>query len=147
MAPVSGWASSPLKEIVAPRLVFQADPIEGIGGRKRTVRKPGDDPPILSLPGVGPATGPCICAYFGDGSRFDSAKKAANYVDITGSNWSSGTMSQSRRAISKEGPAPLRLAFYQAGSVARSMAPQQAAFYYRLMTEHGRSPVGWFAPH
>lgn len=43
----------------------------------------GDDPLILSLPGVGPATGPCIRAYFGDGSGFDCAKKAANYVGIT----------------------------------------------------------------
>jgi transposase len=43
----------------------------------------GDDPLILSLPGVGPATGPCIRAYFGDGSGFDSAKKAANYVGMT----------------------------------------------------------------
>jgi hypothetical protein len=31
----------------------------------------------------------------------------------------------------------LRLAFYQAGSVARTTDPQLAAFYYRLMTEHG----------
>lgn len=46
-------------------------------------------------------------------------------------------MNQPRRAISKEGPAPLRLAFYQAGSVARTMDPQLAAFYHRLMTEHG----------
>jgi transposase len=35
------------------------------------------DPLILSLPGVSPATGACIRAYFGDGSGFDSAKKAA----------------------------------------------------------------------
>jgi hypothetical protein len=81
--------------------------------------------------------GPCIRAYFGDGSGFDSAKKAANYVGTTPSNWSSGTMNQSRRAISKEGPAPLRLAFFQSGSFARTMDPQLAAFYYRLMTEHG----------
>jgi transposase len=51
-----------------------------------------NDPLILSLPGVGPATGPCLRAYLGDGSEFDSAKKAANYVGITPSNWSSGTM-------------------------------------------------------
>src|SRR6478752_818355 len=72
-----------------------------------------------------------------DGSGFDSAKKAANYVGIAPSKWCSGTMNQSRRAISNEGPAPLRLAFYQAGSVARTMDPQLAAFYHRLMTEHG----------
>ncbi|WP_373461831.1 transposase [Arthrobacter sp. V4I6] len=32
---------------------------------------------------MGPANGPCIRAYVGDGSRFDSAKKAADYVGIT----------------------------------------------------------------
>ena len=88
---------------------------------------------------------------FGDVSGFNSTKKAANYVGITPSNWSSGTMNKPRRAISKEGPAPLRLAFYQAGSVARTMHPQLAAFYHRLMTEHGHghtqpqslSPGNW----
>ena len=35
MVPVFGWASWPVKDIVAPWPVFQADPIEGIGGRKR----------------------------------------------------------------------------------------------------------------
>lgn len=47
----------------------------------------GDDPLVLSLPGVGPATGACIRAYFGDGSGFDNAKKAANYVGITPTNY------------------------------------------------------------
>ena len=56
----------------------------------------GDDPLVLSLPGVCPATGASIRAYFGDGSGFDSAKKAANYVGITPSTWSSGTMNQPR---------------------------------------------------
>lgn len=51
--------------------------------RQRWEHLYGDDPLILSLPCVGPATGPCIRAYFGDGSGFDSAKKAANYVGIT----------------------------------------------------------------
>ena len=88
---------------------------------------------------MGRSTGPCLRAYFSDGSEFDSAKKAANYVGTTPSNWSSGMMNQPRRAISKEGPAPLRLAFYQAGSIARTMDPQLAAFYHRLMTEHGHS--------
>lgn len=46
-------------------------------------------------------------------------------------------MNQPRRVISKEGPAPLGLAFYQAASVARTTDPQLAAFYHRLMTEGG----------
>nr|WP_275329862.1 transposase [Mycolicibacillus koreensis] len=56
-------------------------------------------------------------SFLGDGSRFSSAKKAASYVGITPSTWSSGTMSQPRRAISKEGPAPLRLALFQAAGI------------------------------
>ncbi|WP_420873084.1 transposase [Mycolicibacillus koreensis] len=36
---------------------------------------------------------------------------------MTPSTWSSGTMSQPRRAISKEGPAPLRLALFQAAGI------------------------------
>jgi hypothetical protein len=43
-------------------------------------------------------------------------------------------MNRPRRAISKEGPAPLYLAFYQAGSVARTVHPQLAASYHRLKT-------------
>jgi hypothetical protein len=40
---------------------------------------------------------------------------------MTPSNWSSGTVDHSGRAITKEGPAVLRLAFYQAANVARGL--------------------------
>jgi hypothetical protein len=68
---------------------------------------------------------------------FTSAKAAASYVGLNPSTWSSGTVSQPSRAITKEGPAVLRLAFFQAANGARRTDPQLAAFYYRLMTEHG----------
>jgi Transposase IS116/IS110/IS902 family len=58
-------------------------------------------------------------------------------VGITPSNWSSGTVTQPSRAITKEGPAVLRLAFYLAGNAARRVDPQLAALYYRLMVERG----------
>ena len=68
------------------------------------------------------------------------------------STWSSGTVSQPSRAITKEGPAVLRLAFFQAAN-ARPAAQIRSspAFYHRLMTEHGhchtqatsRSPGNW----
>ena len=64
-------------------------------------------------------TAPTVRAYLGDGSGFPTAKAAASYVGITPSNWSSGTVPQPTRAISKEGPAALRLAFYQAANAAR----------------------------
>jgi transposase len=97
----------------------------------------GEDELLLSLPGMGPVTAPTVRAFLGDGTGFGSAKQAAAYVGLTPSTWSSGTVHQPRRAISKEGPALLRLAFYQAGNVARSLDPQLAAFYRQLMTERG----------
>lgn len=100
-------------------------------------RRYGDDPLLLSVPGMGPVTAPTVRAFLGDGSAFTSAQRAASYVGITPSNWSSGTVSQPSRAITKEGPAVLRLAFFQAANAARRSDPQLAAFYYRLMTERG----------
>jgi hypothetical protein len=44
---------------------------------------------------------------------------------------------QPSRAITREGPAVLRLACYQAANTARTVDPQLAAIYYRLMTERG----------
>ncbi|MCA1709754.1 MAG: transposase, partial [Actinobacteria bacterium] len=54
--------------------------------------------------------------FLADGATFHSAKHAASYVGLAPSNWSSGTVTQPSRAITKEGPAVLRLAFYQAGN-------------------------------
>jgi len=97
----------------------------------------GDDGLLHSVPGIGPATGPTIRAFLGDGSMFDTGKQAACYAGIVPSNWSSGTVVQPSRAITKEGPAVLRLACYQAANTARAIDPQLAALYYRLMTERG----------
>jgi len=97
----------------------------------------GEDELLLSIPGMGPVTAPTVRAFLGDGSGFTTAKAAAGYVGITPSNWSSGTVTQPSRAITKEGPAVLRLAFYQAGNAARRTDPQLAAFYHRLMAQRG----------
>ena len=97
----------------------------------------GSDPLLASVPGMGPVTAPTVRAFLADGSGFATAKAAASYVGITPSNWSSGTVVQPSRAITKEGPAVLRLAFYQAANGARRVDPQLAEFYHRLMTERG----------
>lgn len=68
---------------------------------------------------------------------FDTGKQAACYAGIVPSNWSSGTVVQPSRAITKEGPAVLRLACYQAANTARQVDPQLAALDHRLMTERG----------
>lgn len=78
---------------------------------------------------MGPVTAPTVRAFLADGSSFPTAKAAASYVGITPSNWSSGTVTQPSRAISKEGPPALRLAFFQAANAARRVDPQLAALY------------------
>ena len=97
----------------------------------------GDDPLLASIPGVGPVIAPTIRGFLADGTGFANGKQVCSYVGMTPSNWSSGTVDQSGRAITKEGPAVLRLAFYQAANVARGLDPQLAEFYYRLMVTHG----------
>src|SRR5690606_20934135 len=72
----------------------------------------GDDLLLGSVPGMGPTTAPTVRAFLGDGSAFATAKAAASYVGMNPSTWSSGTVVQPSRAITKEGPAVLRLAFY-----------------------------------
>jgi transposase len=97
----------------------------------------GDDPVLLSVPGMGPRVAPTVRAFWGDGRQFAEADEAQAYVGVNPSNWSSGLTSQPSRSITKEGPAALRLAFYQAANVARSLDPQLAAFYRKLMIERG----------
>jgi transposase len=97
----------------------------------------GDDELLLSVPGMGPVTACVIRGFLADASTFSSAKAAASYVGLNPSTWSSGTVSQPSRAITKEGPAVLRLAFYQAANAARRQDPQLAGFYHRLMTQQG----------
>ena len=62
----------------------------------------GDDPLLGSVPGMGPTTAPTVRAFLGDACRFDTAKAAASYVGMNPS-WSSGTVVQPSRAITKEG--------------------------------------------
>lgn len=97
----------------------------------------GDDPVLLSVPGMGPILAPTIRAFLADGSQFDTAKQAQSFTGLNPSNWSSGQMESPSRAITKEGPPVLRLAFYQAANVARNHDPQLAEFYRRLMVERG----------
>jgi transposase len=97
----------------------------------------GEDPLLTSIPGVGPVIAPTIRGFIGNATAFACPRQVCSYVGLTPSNWSSGTVTQSGRAITKEGPPVLRLAFYQAANVARGLDPQLAEFYHRLMVERG----------
>ncbi|HEY5182935.1 MAG TPA: IS110 family transposase [Dermatophilaceae bacterium] len=81
---------------------------------------------------------PTIRGFLIDGSGFTNAKQVCSYPGMTPSNWSSGsTVDHRGLAITKEGPAVLRQAFYQAANMARALDPQLAEFYYRFMVAHG----------
>jgi transposase len=88
----------------------------------------GDDPLLLSVPGMGPITAPTVRAFLADGTHLSGAKEAQAFVGLNPSNWSSGTMESPSRAITKEGPPVLRFAFYQAANVARTVDPPLAGF-------------------
>ncbi len=76
----------------------------------------GDDELLMSVPGTGSITACVVRGFLADATMFASAKAAASYVGLNPSTWSSGTVSQPSRAITKEGPAVLRLAFFQAAN-------------------------------
>jgi transposase len=97
----------------------------------------GDDRLLRSSPGMGPRTALTVRAYMRYATQFDTAKEAQAYVGINPSNWSSGQTGSPSRQITKEGPAVLRLACYQAANVARSHDPELAEFYRHLMVERG----------
>jgi hypothetical protein len=81
---------------------------------------------------------PTIRGFLIDGSGFTNAKQVCSYPGMTPSNWSSGsTVDHQGLAITKEVPAVLRQAFYQAANMAKALEPQLAEFYYRFMVAHG----------
>ena len=48
--------------------------------RRRWEQLWGDDPLLLSVPGMGPITAPTVRAFLADGSQFDDAKQAQSFV-------------------------------------------------------------------
>jgi transposase len=96
---------------------------------------------LCSIPGVGQICAAATRAWWEDGSRLPSAKAAAAFVGLNPSNWESGLTASPSRPITKEGPPPLRLAYYQAANVARRHDPQLAAHYRTLMVERRHNHI------
>lgn len=96
---------------------------------------------LLSVLGVGPICASTTRAWWGDGSHLRSAKAAGAFVGLNPSNWESGLSASPSRSITKEGPAEMRLAYYQAANVARRRDPQLAAHYRRLICERGHTHI------
>jgi transposase len=100
-----------------------------------------NDDVLLSVAGVGPICASTTRAWWGDGTHLRSAKAAGAFVGLNPSNWESGLAASPSRSITKEGPAEMRLAYYQAANVARRRDPQLAAHYRRLMCERGHTHI------
>lgn len=96
---------------------------------------------LLSVLGVGPICASTTRAWWGAGTHLRSAKAAGAFIGLNPSNWESGLSASPSRPITKEGPAEMRLAYYQAANVARRRDPQLAAHYRRLMCERGHTHI------
>jgi transposase len=99
------------------------------------------DDVLCSIPGIGPLCAGTIRAWWGSGRHLLSAKAAAAFVGLNPSNWESGLSASPSRPITKQGPAELRLSFYQAANVARRHDPELAEFYRRLMVNRHHNHI------
>jgi len=99
------------------------------------------DDVLVSIPGLGPICAAAIRGWWGHANQFHSAKAAAAHAGLNPSMWSSGLTEAPSRRITKQGPAELRLALYQAANVARRRDPQLAEHYRRLMCERGHNHI------
>jgi transposase len=96
---------------------------------------------LTTIPGLGPICASAIRGWWGDAHQFPTSKAAVAHTGLNPSMWSSGQSEAPSRRITKQGPAELRLALYQAANVARRRDPQLAEHYRRLMVERGHNHI------
>src|SRR6201999_705333 len=85
-----------------------------------------------SVPGLGESTIPWLLAYLGDGTRFETTKRASAFVGVCPKPRESGTSVRSKARIAKSGHADLRHALYMPAVVAYSRCKAFAPFVQRL---------------
>lgn len=99
------------------------------------------DDPLITIPGMGPVCSATLRGWWGNATQFPTPKAAVAHTGLNPSTWSSGLTESPSRPITKQGPAELRLALYQAANIARRHDPQLAEHYRRLMTERGHNHI------
>ena len=85
---------------------------------------------IMSIPGLGPITGPVILGKICDINRFENAEKLVAFAGIDPVIKESGKQ-RSQRSISKRGDSALRSAIYQSTLAAVRGNPVISEFYHR----------------
>lgn len=90
---------------------------------------------ILSIPGVGPATGAIILGEIGDINRFANPKKLVAFAGIDPTVMQSGNYTGTHNRLSKRGSPFLRRAIWMSAVVACRHDPVFKAFYEKKRAE------------
>jgi len=99
---------------------------------------------ITSIPGVGAVTGAAIMAEIGDVQRFATIEKLVAYAGIDASVHQTGKFQAAQMHMSKRGSPHLRMALWQAASMAIRYDPDLATYYQRKRSEgkHHSTVIG-----
>ena len=90
---------------------------------------------ILTIPGVGPATGAIILGEIGDINRFANPKKLVAFAGIDPTVMQSGNYTGTHNRLSKRGSPYLRRAIWMSAVVASRHDPVFKAFYEKKRAE------------
>jgi transposase len=90
---------------------------------------------ITTIPGIGMPTGAAILAEIGDVKRFETADKLVAYAGIDATVHQSGQFQATKMHMSKRGSPYLRLALWQAASMAIQHNEEMKAYYQRKRAE------------
>lgn len=90
---------------------------------------------IMTIPGVGPATGAIILGEIGDINRFANPKKLVAFCGLDPTVMQSGSYTGSRNRMSKRGSPYLRRAIWMSAFVASRHDPVFRAFYEKKRAE------------
>jgi transposase len=93
---------------------------------------------ITTIPGIALPTGAAILAEIGDVSRFESEDKLVAYAGIDATVHQSGQFNASKMHMSKRGSPYLRLALWQAASMA-IQHNEELKVYYRKKRAEGKA--------
>jgi len=99
---------------------------------------------ITSIPGVGAVTGAAILGEIGDINRFEAPEKLVAYAGIDATVYQSGNFEATETHMSKRGSPFLRVALWQAASMAALYDPQLKEYYQKKKAEgkHHGTAVG-----
>lgn len=90
---------------------------------------------IMTIPGVGPATGAIILGEIGDINRFSNPKKLVAFAGIDPTVMQSGAYTGTRNRMSKRGSPYLRRAIWMSAFVASRHDPVFRAYYDKKRAE------------